>query len=67
MRGNLFYIVHPVGQLKELNRRASLGKLEEELETLRDAIEKLDPNECTAAVNRLSRVLCSDTLSGGEE
>lgn len=57
MRGNLFYIVHPAGQLKELNRRASLGELE----------EKLDPNECTAAVNRLSRVLCSDTLPSREE
>ena len=55
MRGNLFYIVHPAGQLKELNRSASLGKLEEKLETLRNAIEKLDPDECTAAVNRLSR------------
>ena len=55
MRGNLFYIVHPAGQLKELNRSASLGKLDEKLETLRNAIEKLDPDECTAAVNRLSR------------
>ena len=55
MRGNLFYIVHPAGQLKELNRSASLGKLEEKLETLHNAIEKLDPDECTAAVNRLSQ------------
>ena len=55
MRDNLFYTVHPAGQLKELNRRAGLGKLEEKLETLRNAIEKLDPDECTAAVNRLSQ------------
>lgn len=55
MRGNLFYIVHPAGQLKELNRRADLGKLEEKLEALRNAIEKLDPDECRAAVSRLCR------------
>ena len=55
MRGNLFYIVHPAGQLKELNRSASLGKLEEKLETLHNAIEKLDPDECATAINRLSR------------
>lgn len=55
MRGNLFYIVHPAGQLKELNRRAALGELEEKLEALHNAIEKLDPSECTAAVRRLSR------------
>lgn len=62
MKDNLFHIVHPADyiahpavQLKELNRRADLGKLEEKLETLRNAIGNLDPDECSAALNRLCR------------
>ena len=60
MRGNLFYIVHPAGQLKNLNLRADLGKIEEKLETLRNAIENLDPDdldpdECRPALSRWCR------------
>lgn len=31
----LFCLCHPVGQLRELNRRADLGAIEEKLEHLR--------------------------------
>lgn len=55
MKDNLFYIAHPVGQLRGLNLRADLGMIEEKLEVLRNAIENLGPDERSAALNRLYR------------
>lgn len=55
MKDNLFYIAHPVGQLRGLNLRADLGKIGEKLETLQNAIENLDPDERSAALSRLCR------------
>lgn len=47
---DLFYLCHPVGQLKELNRRADLGAIKEKLDDLYTELEDLDPNSCADAV-----------------
>lgn len=47
---DLFYICHPAGQLKELNRQADLGAIREKLADLYTELEDLDPNSCADAV-----------------
>ena len=47
---DLFYICHPAGQLKELNRRANLGAIREKLADLYTELEDLDPDSCADAV-----------------
>lgn len=47
---DLFRLCHPVGQLKELNRRADLGAIKEKLDDLYAELEDLDPDSCADAV-----------------
>lgn len=47
---DLFRLCHPVGQLKELNRRADLGAIKEKLDELYAELEDLDPDSCADAV-----------------
>lgn len=50
LNADLFYLCHPVGQLKELNRRADLGAIKEKLDELYAELEDLDPDSCADAV-----------------